>query len=481
MRPRKVAVIGAGISGLVAAYRLRRLAEGEGIAVRVTLYDAAEKAGGVIRTEREGGFLLEGGPDSFLSIKPAARQLCVELGLEDQLIGTNEKCRKSFIVRKGKLIPVPQGFYMIAPGKLRTFAGSGLLSLRGKLRALGDLVLPRRNVDGDESVAGFIRRRFGEEVLENIGQPMIAGIYSADPERLSLKATFPVFQSMEREHRSIIQALRKKMASSQGEGTSGPRYSMFLTLKDGLDVLVNALADAVGRDHIRLASPVENLRRESVWKFKAGGIDVEADVLCLAVSPPAAARLLEPSEPAFAHGLKSLTHASVATVALGWKKSSLARDFEGFGFVVPRKEEGVLTGCTFSSMKYAGRAPEDSVLLRVFLGENRFPGLAEASNEAVLEAVLKDLERLLGIREAPCLQRVWKWRESMPQYHVGHTTRVAGIEGALTTISGLFLAGNGYSGIGIPDCIKHAENTSLKMMNFLKSSTPQPQGVSHGS
>lgn len=469
---KRAVVIGGGISGLAAAHRLWELYRQKDDSLLITVLEAKGCWGGVIETRTQNGFLTEGGPDSFLSEKPAAVELCKRIGLETELTGTREEFRRSFIYLKGRLVPVPAGFYLIAPTRLEALAGTRLLSWPGKLRALLELWIPPKRGAGlqDESVASFVRRRLGREVLERIAQPMIAGIYSADPEKLSLRATFPRFLELEKESGSVIRGLLKgqtKRRKADAEA-SGPRYSLFLTLRHGIGLLVEKLIERMAGVEFRTNFSVSRIEKKEKWKIVSDrGETLEADALVLAVPAPQAARLLAGSDPVLAEELAGISYESVATINLGFYRKDLIQVPPGFGFVVPAVEKRNLIGCTFSSFKYPGRAAEGQFLLRLFLGGADQRELLRLSDSNLEQAVLEVIGEILGIRHRPELVSISRHPASMPQYGVGHLERVERIFKRSDSIPGFYLTGNAYRGIGLPDCIREAEETAGKVVSYL--------------
>ena len=452
-RTNRIVVVGGGISGLAAAHRL--IEQGQ---TGVTLIEASPRLGGTIQTEYRDGFLIERGPDSFISEKPEALALAKRLGLESRLIGTNENHRRSFIVRKGRLRAVPEGFQLLAPSRMWPFLTSDIFSVAGKMRMAADLFVPRKSTNGaqDESLASFVRRRLGQEALERMAQPMVGGIYTADPETLSLRATLPRFLDMERKHRSLILAMLRQ-SQVQKSGTSGARYSLFLSFDRGVQVLVDALA-RINAD-IRLNTRVEGLRLEDrTWTISTNsGEQLKADGICLAVPAYVAATLLNDVNRDLAGKLNRIKYASTATINFSYERSAIKHPLDGFGFVVPFIEKRTLIACTFSSVKFYGRAPDGHVLLRAFAGGALQPDVF-ALDESVLTAKVEaDLRELLGIKAKPLFTEVAKWERSMPQYEVGHLDRLNEIENEVKKLPGLALAGNAYRGAGIPDCIRSGE------------------------
>ena len=459
---KRIVIIGGGISGLAAAHRLIELDKTN----QITLLEASSRLGGTIETTNRDGFLIERGPDSFISEKPEALALAKRLGLESQLIQTNEEYRRSFIVRNGRLRAVPEGFQLLAPSRIWPFLTSDIFSIAGKARMAADLFLPRKIANGanDESLASFVRRRLGSEALERMAQPMVGGIYTADPETLSLRATLPRFLEMEREHRSLILAMMRQ-GQSQPKGTSGARYSLFLSFNRGMQVLVDELASNIFDCQLPIANcqfntRVGSLRRNEIaWTITTDrGEKIDADAVCLAVPAYIAASLLTDANAELADKLRQIKYASTATINFGYKRAAVKHPLNGFGFVVPFIEKRSLIACTFSSVKFSRRAPDGHVLLRAFAGGALQPEIFALDEEEMAKRVEADLRELLGIREAPLFTEVAKWERSMPQYEVGHLERVKEIESLLNP--GLTLAGNAYAGAGIPDCIKSGEKAA---------------------
>jgi oxygen-dependent protoporphyrinogen oxidase len=454
---RRVVVIGGGISGLAAAHRLSELNPN----LDLTLIEASARLGGTLQTEEHEGFLLERGPDSFISEKPEAVLLAKRLGLESRLIETNPQYRRSFIVRNGRLRPVPEGFQLMAPSRIWPFLTTDIFSLVGKARMAADLVLPRRDTNGlsDESLSSFVRRRLGREALERMAQPMVGGIYTADPETLSLRATLPRFLDMERDHRSLILAMLRKGRS--GKGTSGARYSLFLSFDRGMEVLVRAL----GKCETRLNTRVVAIEREPGFKIKTDKEEpIYADAIVLAVPAYIAASLLADLNPALAAQLNRIKYASTATINLAYRREEVRHPLDGFGFVVPYVEKKSLIACTFSNVKFPGRAPDGHVLLRAFVGGALQPDMFALEESEMLRRVKQDLRGLLGITAEPLFAKVSQWEKSMPQYEVGHLDRIAAIESELAGLPNLQLAGNAYRGAGIPDCIRSGETAAEKLI-----------------
>jgi oxygen-dependent protoporphyrinogen oxidase len=505
---RRVVVIGGGVSGLAAAHRVCELSARDGARVEVLLLEASGRLGGTVRTHRRDGFLLEGGPDSFISEKPEALELAKRVGLESQLIETNEAHRRSFVVRAGRLHPTPEGFHLLAPSRMWPFVTSGIFSWTGKARMSLDLLLPRgagniESVQEDESLASFVRRRFGREALERMAQPMVGGIYTADPELLSLRATMPRFLEMERAHRSLIWAMwraarkqnprkrdanegnaNKQNANGAGaqatpdermttrltSGTSGARYSLFLSFAEGMQTLTDRLAARLPPDAVRLNTEVESVSFDATtrrWHVRLSGTEesIDADAVCIALPAYRAAQLLRETDDTLASELDAIPYASTATVNLAYRRADIAHALDGFGFVVPFVERRATLACTFSSVKFAGRAPADRALLRAFVGGALQPEMFTLDDDAMVEAVRRDLRALLGIERAPIFSHVEKWPRSMAQYHLGHLARIRRINERLRAFPTLKLAGNAYNGAGLPDCIRSGETAAEELVS----------------
>jgi protoporphyrinogen/coproporphyrinogen III oxidase len=454
-----VVVIGAGISGLTAAYRLHKAG------ARVTLLEAGPRVGGVIHTVREQGCLLETGPDCWASNKTAALDLVNELGLAGQVTGTREGVRRSFILHKGALQRLPEGFFLISPMSIKALLKTPILSWRGKARVAMELIRGARQDDRDESLASFMRRRFGNEALARIAQPMVAGIYTADPEKLSLKATFPDFLTMEREHGSVIKALRKRARSdSQVAKASGPRYGMFVTLKQGVGALTDALAGALPEGALRLNTPVRSLyRNANGWRVEAGEV-LPASAVVLALPAPAAASLLRETDTALAGALASVEYAGAAVVNFIFDRAQIAHALDGMGAVIPAVEGRKIIAVSFSSVKFEGRAPEGVAVVRVFLGGALQPEIAALPQREQVALALSELRSLIGARGEPKFALASPHPAAMAQYHVGHLDRVAKIRELAKAHPSLAIIGNGFDGVGIPDCIRNANESVARLL-----------------
>lgn len=438
-------------------------------ACRVTLYEAAPRLGGVLSTVHQDGFQVEQSADNFITTVPWGVALCRRIGMAEDLVQTNPACRKTFVVRRGRLCPLPEGFLMMAPTRLWPLVVTPILSPAGKLRAALEYFIPARQGDGDESMAAFVRRRLGREVFERLVEPLVSAVYAADMERLSVEATLVDFRQMERRHGSLIRAMRRRMKQRPAAdwGDTGARYSMFVTPRRGLSSLVQQIASRLPAGAVRLAVRAERLERreDGRWLvFPAGAGQETFDGIILATPSYEAARLLRPLDPGLADRLAAIDHTGTAVLSVGYERRQIAHPLDGAGLVVPAVENSPILACSFSSQKYPHRAPQGKVLLRAFVGGARRPELAEMEDDRLRMLVLGELGRLLGIRGSPCYSLIARWPRSMPQYHVGHKGLVEQIRARVRRLPGLALAGNAYQGVGIPHCIHSGQQAAARLL-----------------
>lgn len=476
-RPR-VAIIGGGLAGLSAAHRLTELARESNRPLDLTLFEASPRLGGAIETVREGGYLIERGADSFLTTKPAGVGLCERLGLGTELIPTDERYRGALVLRKGRPVPVPEGFNLMTPAKVWPVVATAILSPAGKLRLLAEALLPRRQTNGDESLASFVRRRFGREAFERLVQPLVSGIYTADPEKLSLAATLPRFPEMERRHGSLIRAtLRNRSAMADGEASAtGARYGLFAGLTGGMEKLFSALRDSVRENAAVLTgSTIHSVRRDSSgWHVEAAAPPVGGtarslpfDSLIVALPSHRAADLLLDFDVELAGLLRDIPYASSAIVITGHLLEDIAHPLDAFGLVIPVIENRDVLAVSFASRKFPGRAPERRALLRTFIGGATRPEMLDRTDEELIAIVQRELASLLGVRGTPDLTLVARHENAMPQYHVGHLDLVRQIEVTAARHPGLALTGSAYRGVGIPDVIADAERAAESIYSRL--------------
>ena len=442
---KKVIVIGGGISGLSAAYDLSRAG------VECTVLEKQARAGGVIETRFAEGCTLECGPDSFLSAKPAALELIRELGLEGDVIGSNDHQRVTYIWKK-RLVALPEGVMMIVPSRVRPMLASPLFSWATKIRmGLEYFRRPGKSgADGnDRSVADFVTDHFGKETLDYLAEPLLSGVYGGDPARMSVASVLPRFLEMEAKYGSLVRGV---LASQAKAATEAPRGSLFRTLKNGLGSLVDALTARVAVTR----ATVETIERTQLGGFRvrANGGWMEADDVVIACPAWAAANLVEGLDPAMAGCLKSIDYSSSLTLSLIYRAADFDGVRAGFGFLVPKVERERLAACTFMGTKFSHRVPDDLIVLRCFFGGIGDPAILELPDEMLVPIARQELRKILGLTAAPVSHLVARWPRSMAQYELGHAKRVREISERAAAIPGLYLAGNAYEGIGIPDCIR---------------------------
>lgn len=462
-------VIGGGITGLAAAHRLVELRKSGQANVRLHLFEASAELGGSLKTRMEHGCLMEAGPDSMITDKPWGVDLIKRLGMEDRIVGTDPANRKSFVAAQGRLIPVPEGFYLMAPMKWRPWMTTPILSWSGKMRALWERWTPARRGDADESVGAFVRRRFGEEVFTRLAEPMLGGIYAADANELSIRATFPRFVEMERQYGSVLKGLSKSMAAKSDQAASGPRYGLFVALKGGMASLVDGVVKSLPRGAVRTRAGVESLERlpDGQWRVVTReGQSVTAKSVILALPSYAAAKLVQRYDPYLAQDMEGIAYGSSATINLVYRRREIPHALNGFGFVVPATERKPIVGCTFSSVKFPHRAPQGWAVLRAFLGGPFFDGASQMENHELTDLVAKELKTLLGIERVPSYVWINRHGKSLPHFHIGHVERVRRIQEGISRLKGVTLAGNAYGGIGIPDCVHSGELAAESVTNF---------------
>lgn len=466
----RVAVVGGGIAGLSTAWHLQQRAAAAGRTVTYTLLERSEQWGGKVRTDYVPGygdepFIVEGGPDSFLTQKPWALQLARELGLGPEVLNTNEQLRKVFVLRHGKPVPLPDGVLLIIPTRFMPFALSPLLSPLAKLRMACDFVIPAKRDGQDETLADFVNRRLGAQALDRLAEPLMSGIYNAEADRQSVLATFPRFRELEEKHGSLIRGMlasRKNRPPPPPPGSPKPPAA-FVSLRRGTYELIETL---VGRltGNLRLNTGVERVSPldGGYLLTLTDGQELAVDAVVLAIPAYATAALLGELAPTAAAGLRTIRYVSTGTVSLGYRRSEIRHPLNGFGLVIPRSEERRINAVTWTSTKFPNRAPAGYALLRVFFGGSRRPEMM-GKDDAELSAIVRDeLRELMGIDAVPLFERIYRWHDANPQYDVGHLERVAAVEAALPP--GVFVTGSPYRGVGLPDCVQQAQKTAQQVL-----------------
>lgn len=456
----RIVVVGGGISGLAAAHHLLEL----GAARDVVVLESGDRAGGVIRSERTGdGYVIEHGPDSIITDKPWGLALARRLGLEEEIVTTRSENRGAYVVARGRLERVPEGFSLMAPVDIGAFLRSPILSWRGKARAALDLVLPRGSAD-DESLSSFVTRRFGRELYDRLAQPLVGGIYGADPEMLSLRATMPRFLDIERAERSVSWGLWRRQRAMGEAKASGARYGLFVSFRDGCQRLVDALVDRLG-DRVRLGRSVTAVSPEGRGFVVRtdGGEALDAFGVVLAVPAHRAAALLEGLDAELSGLLGRIPYGSAVTASFAWRREDIPHPLDAYGFVVPAVEGRGVLACTWSSRKWPHRAPEGMELLRVFFGGPGGEHVLDEPDDVLVERARGELRDLMGIAAEPVLVRVSRHARAMPHYHVGHLALVERIEACVARHPGLALAGNAYRGVGIPDSVHAGERAATQL------------------
>jgi protoporphyrinogen/coproporphyrinogen III oxidase len=472
---KKVIIIGGGIAGLAAAYRLQEEISA-GAELECEVLEASDQFGGKIATERSDGFVIERGPDSFISQKPAAIELCKKLGLGDRLVGTNKDQTKTYVYTGKKLVTMPDGLSLMIPTQFLPFALTPLFSIAGKIRMGLDLLIPKKRGKADESLASFVRRRMGEEALQKMAEPMLAGIYASDPETMSIQSTFPMFVQTEQKYRSLILGMlaRKRQMLMHKPNGNHKSFSLFMTLKNGLGEMVESVIDKSPDVSFRTnAKAREVVKQDTGWQVTLEeGETLEADSVIFATPARLSAEFLQPFAPKVAELLNGIKYVSTATATLAYRKEGFSHPLNGFGFVVPRSEGRKILACTWTSSKFPHRTPDGYVMLRCFVGGAKNEELAEQDEDAIAAMVKKELADLMGIHQEPEICKVFHNRKSNVQYRVGHVGLIDAVQNELSAFPGLFLTGSAYTGIGIPDCIQNGTRAAEAAINLLTDKSP---------
>ncbi|MFZ0416793.1 MAG: protoporphyrinogen oxidase [Candidatus Sulfotelmatobacter sp.] len=460
----RIAIIGGGISGLAAAFTLEEHRRAG--AVEYTLYESSPNLGGVLRTEHIQGCIVEAGPDSFISEKPWAADLCRTVGLGDQLIGSNDADRITYILVRGRLIPMPDGLMFMVPTKILPTGFSPLFSWITKLRMAQELFHPPRAAEADESVASLVERHYGVEMVDRLADPLLSGVYGGEAASLSVRAVLSRFAQMERTHGSLGRAMlaaRKKMPRPANK----PAPPLFTSLKNGMQQLVETIIPKLNPPSLLTNSPVQSVEpRTGGWSVSAGLNSNHFNAVILALPALATAKLLSACSPELSAELAAIGYSSSITVGLGYDRDVRQSLPPGFGFLVPRSEGKRLLAATFVHNKFPHRAPEDRALLRCFFAGANAENIWQLSDDEIVAIVRNELQQIVGLRAVPLFARVYKWKSAMAQYGVGHLDRLDRIERLRQQLPGLALAGNGYRGIGVPDCIRSGQDAARQVLNL---------------
>jgi protoporphyrinogen/coproporphyrinogen III oxidase len=452
---KRIAIIGGGISGLSAAYSLQKIRRGVA-GFEYSLFEAAPRMGGVLVTEKVDGCLVEAGADSFLTEKPWAAQLCRELGLGDQIIGSNDAQRRTYIVVKNRLIEMPDGLMFMVPTKITPTVLTPLFSWGAKIRMAQEMLHPPKTHAEDESVAELVRRHFGQEMVDRLADPLLSGVYGGDSANLSARAVLPRFVELEKQYGSLSRgmlAARKKMAERM-KGKPAP--ALFSSLKNGMQQLVDALVARLEEKSLNAGTPVEQVRYSGgQWTLELAGRSARFDGVIFAVPAHVVARLLAEAGPELSHELSGISYSSSITTTLIYDRATLAGKDKGFGFLVPRTEGRRMLACTFVHNKFPHRAPEDRGIVRAFLGGLRDESVLQLSDDELIATITRELREIAGIAGEPREYRIYRWNRAMAQPAPGHLERLSRIEQCRKALPGcVALAGNAYTGIGVPDCVR---------------------------
>jgi len=460
---KRIAIVGGGISGLAAAFALEKQ-RAQGAALEYAVFESNSRLGGVLVTEQVDGCLIEAGPDSFLTEKPWATDLCREIGLGDQLIGSNDPDRKTYILVKGKLVVIPDGLMFMVPTKILPVVLSPLFSMSTKLRMAQEWFHPPRKAERDESVAEMVERHYGTEMVDRLADPLLSGVYGGEASQLSVRAVLPRFAEMEAKHGSLGRAMlaaHKKMA----QAAKGPAKPLFTSLRDGMQQLVDAVVSRLPASSLRADTTVQGLHRQGdSWVVSAGYASDQFDAVIVATPAQVAAQLVHASSAELASELAAIQYTSSITVNLGYDQQVRSSLPPGFGFLVPRSEGKRMLAATFVHNKFPHRAPLDRALLRCFIGGAGNDQVLQLSDEEILRTVREELRQIIGLTAEPLFTRIYRWEGAMAQYGVGHIERLQRIEDRLAQLSGLALAGNGYRGIGVPDCVRSGSEAAHRVV-----------------
>ena len=464
---KRIAIIGGGISGLSAAHTIEEKRQ-SGAEVGYVLFESSPRLGGVMVTDRVDGCLVEAGPDSFLTEKPWAADLCRKIGLGDQLIGSNDAKRKTYIVKKNKLHVMPDGLMFMVPTKIMPTVLSPLFSLRTKFRMAGEWFHPPHKAEEDETVAEMVERHYGSEMVELLADPLLSGVYGGESSDLSVRAVLPRFADMEPKHGSLGRAMldaRKTARKKMGASANAPARPLFTSLQEGMQQMVDAVVARLDANALKTSTLVQSVvPQDNAWTVSAGYQSDQFDAVIVATPAHVASFVLQAADENLARELGEIQYSSSVTVALGYDEKVRRSLPPGFGFLVPRSEGRRMLAATFVHNKFPHRASEDRALLRCFLGGARDEQILDSSEEEILAIVRAELRQIIRLDAEPLFTRVYKWKSAMAQYFVGHLERLQRIESLRQRLPGLALAGNGYKGIGVPDCVRSGVEAASKIL-----------------
>ncbi|MCC7460325.1 MAG: protoporphyrinogen oxidase [Proteobacteria bacterium] len=463
--PKKIAIIGGGISGLSLAYRLNKLNTSN---LDIRLYEKSDQLGGVIQTEEYNGFIIEKGPDGFIQQKTTVQELAKELKIDHELITTKSQNRRSMILQNNKLVEVPDGFYLMSPSKIKPFLKSPLLSWKGKIRTLLEAFVPAKKTDDEESLADFVRRRFGKENLDKISQAMLGGIYTSDPEHLSMQAALPRFSEMEKKHGSVTNGIIKSMAHQKD--VSGARYGLFGTFRPGMRLLTQTLVQNIPQECLLTRSNIEKIHfneNNRTWQLLANGREEVFDTVCFAIAPHSIAGMMHHLSTEEKMLLQSIPYASSAILNFAFKNQQIKAKPAAVGFIVPHRENKHFIACSFTSDKYDHRTPEGYTLLRIFAGGALQEHLLHKPAQELRTTILAEISQILQIEGDPVFDDFAIWPKSMPQYTLGHLKRVEKIKKLFQQFPSCHLIGNAYSGVGIPDLLEQSNALAHQLVQSI--------------
>ena len=461
---KRIAIIGGGISGLAAAFELEQQ-RSAGANLEYVLYESSPGFGGVLRTEEIDGCMVEAGPDSFITEKPWAAELCYALGLGGQLIGSNDAERKTYILVRRRLIAMPDGLMFMVPTKIISTGLSPLFSWKTKLRMTRELFHPPHTADGDESVATFVERHYGREMVNRLADPLLSGVYGGEAAALSVRAVLPRFAEMERSHGSLGRAMLAARRRKMSQPGNRPTPPLFTSLRNGMQQLAEAVVARLTPASLQANALVQSVQPDSGgWLVSTGTQSDRFDAVSLAVPTYNAAQLLSTASPDLSAELAAIPYTSSVTVALGYARSVRQSLPPGFGFLVPRSEGRQMLAATFVHNKFPHRAPQDRALLRCFFAGQSAERVWPLAEDQIVGITRNELQQILGLRDEPVFARVYKWKSAMAQYGVGHLERLDRIERLRQKLPGLALAGNGYRGIGVPDCVRSGRDAARALV-----------------